>query len=220
MIDGVVGVVGVPTGQLGGQHSAGGVTVSRTGITAVVVQAVPSLLKELAVIVAEYAQTATGVSTIAGCPMGAGLADGHALREAQLNSPSAAIVDDSDPLAGPQLIIAEPVNQTIRCLNLRMEQVTTIAGACRLVPVDEADSHVDGLARHALFSSPIALVIAPNGVIFVAEQVLRPSHPTPCGPPVLPPLILPVHRVSLLVANPHAWRPVAWPGVAWRGVAC
>jgi hypothetical protein len=96
------------------------------------------------------------VRTIAGLSSGA--MDGHALREAKFNGPTAVALDDTDPVAGPQLIIADG-DRLIRCLNLRSEQVTTIAG------------NVNGPAREALFAGPTGLGVSRSGVLFVAEQV-------------------------------------------------
>jgi hypothetical protein len=134
-------------------------------ISAAVVAAAPGLLKELAAIVADYARP-IGVRTIAGSSKTAAFADGHALREAKFTMPSGVAVDDTDPVAGPQLIISDYSNHCIRSLNLRTEQVTTIAGGSK------KSGHKDGKAVDALFGGPICVVIDPaTGVLFVAEQV-------------------------------------------------
>jgi hypothetical protein len=131
-------------------------------ISARIAEAVSDLPKELIAITAHYARP-TGVRTIAGRPGVSGFADGSALGNSQFSNPSAVAIDDTDPVAGPQLIISDYNNHAIRCLNLRSEQVTTIGGFGK--------GHRDGPARDALFASPIGLAVAPSGVIFVADQV-------------------------------------------------
>jgi hypothetical protein len=88
----------------------------------------------------------------------------HALREAKFTLPTAVSMDESDPVAGPQLIICDYGNHCIRSLNMRTEQVTTIAGGIR--------GYWDGPAVAAQFQHPNRLAVVPStGVIFVVEQV-------------------------------------------------
>jgi hypothetical protein len=165
LIDGVSSITPFTTSQAKAENvDSGGVSSYAARISTRIVAAVPVLLKELAAIIAEYARP-IGVRTIAGDPNQKGARDGHALRHAQFNSPSGVAIDESDPVAGPQLIIGDYDNHCIRCLNLRTEEVTTIAGHERIT------GHVDGPAHKAKFGAPLGLVVAPNGVIFVTEQV-------------------------------------------------
>jgi hypothetical protein len=139
----------------------------RTGaaVAALIVDAAPILPKELAAIIAEYMRSA-GMRTIAGIPRRNGLVDGPALTEAKFKMPFAVAVDDTDPVAGPQLIISDYGNHCIRCLNFRSEQVSTLAG-----DRNGKFGHANGPAHAALFYHPNGLAVAPSGVIFVAEQV-------------------------------------------------
>jgi hypothetical protein len=65
-------------------------------------------------------------------------------------------------VAGPQLIIGD--ESAVRCLNLRSEMVTTIAGS-------DVTGGADGPASRARFLSVIDIVVAPNGVLFVADRL-------------------------------------------------
>jgi hypothetical protein len=79
-------------------------------------------------------------------------------------------IDDTDAEAGPQLIISDFDNRSIRYLNLRSQRVKVAGG------------HVDGSVREALFHRPIGLAVAhASGAIFVAEMVRAPRH---CACPV------------------------------------
>jgi hypothetical protein len=127
-----------------------------------IAEAVPSLSKELIAIVAEYARP-FGVRTIVGTPKVAGFVDGHALREAKFEWPSGVAIDDTDPVAGPQLIISDWGDNAIRCLNLRSEH--TIAGDSRCV-----GDHRDGPARAALFNSPIGLSPPPASCLSLSRS--------------------------------------------------
>jgi hypothetical protein len=80
-------------------------TVKR--VTPLIVAALPIVPKELAAIIADYSHSLSGVSTIAGTPGAAGVMDGHALREAKFSSTAGLAIDDSDPVAGPALIICD-----------------------------------------------------------------------------------------------------------------
>jgi hypothetical protein len=175
IIRAIDGITAVGVGSL---HALGGNSAARTSLMALIVEGAPVLLKELVAIIADYARP-IGVRTIAGSPANAGTAGGHALREAKFNSPMGMAIDESDPVAGPQLIIADYGNNCVRSLHLRSEQATTIAGDCKTK--DGVGGHVDGPPLKAQFSKPIGTTVDPlTGVIFVAEQVPVPSstlHP-------------------------------------------
>jgi hypothetical protein len=128
-------------------------------LTAMLLTAIPALPKELARVMAQYARL-SGVRTIAGLPDLTGTADGHALREAKFHTPIGIAVDTSDAAAGPQLIIADHTYGLIRCLNLRKETITTIAGRMQCYPQDGPALQV-GIA-------PSGVAVAPNGVVFVS----------------------------------------------------
>jgi hypothetical protein len=162
---------GLPLGSSAEDSLADDSVVTAAPRAALIAAAAPVLLKELAHIIADYAR-APSVRTIAGTPNVMGHADGHALREAKLYAPCAVAIDDSDPVAGPQLIICGG-DHAIRCLNLRSEQVSTLAG-------DGFGGHKDGPLSTATFYSSNALAVTPSsGVIFVAENVRSPRCPPP-----------------------------------------
>jgi hypothetical protein len=71
-------------------------------------------------------------------------------------------LDTSDPVAGPQLIINEPLSRRICSLNVRSQTVTTL--------IEHDSGFVDGPVSAARFSHPCALAVAPNGVCFVTDQ--------------------------------------------------
>jgi hypothetical protein len=75
---------------------------------------------------AQYAHGIGRTRTIAGVPQMSGDTDGPALSDALLLSTYSLTLDMTDPEAGPQLIIGDC--RLVRCLNLRTEMVTTIAG--------------------------------------------------------------------------------------------
>jgi hypothetical protein len=125
---------------------------------------VTTLPPELSALIAAFAHSFR-VRTVAGDPNFSGLRDGHALREAKFQSVTSVAMDESDPAAGPQLILCDSGSHRIRCLDLRSEQVTTIAGS-RILKA----GHKDGPALDALFVKPMGVAVAPSGVIFVAEK--------------------------------------------------
>jgi hypothetical protein len=146
-----------------------------TALRAALLTAIPVVPKELARVMAQYARPSPGVRTIAGAHHHSGFVDGHALREAKFSGTTGIAVDTSDLLAGPQLIVGDHTYGLIRCLNLRTEMVTTIAG------MHSAASAVNGPALQVGFNAPYGIAVAPNGVIFVALMdigaVLRISAP-------------------------------------------
>jgi hypothetical protein len=64
-------------------------------------------------------------------------------------------------VAGPQLLIGDYA--AVRCLNLRTEMVTTIAGAVE-------GGRLDGPASRARFMSVFTIAVAPNGAVLVADR--------------------------------------------------
>jgi hypothetical protein len=132
-----------------------------------IMTAIPVLPKELARLMAQYAQNIGRIRAIAGVPgeRGSG-AGGPALSGAPLfDSPSGIAVDTTDPMAGPQLIIGD--RYRVRCLHLRTEMVTTIAGGSDW-------GYADGPASRALFGSPCDIPVAPpNGALFVVDRTNR-----------------------------------------------
>jgi hypothetical protein len=137
--------------------------VSQRSLTVLMTAVLLAIPKELIGIIADYAGS-TGVCTIAGNPERGGVLDGHALREAAFYRPSAVAMDESDPVAGPALIIADHGNHSIRSLNLRTEQVGT------LVQSRDGPGYQNGPADQAQLANPVGLAVSPTGVIFVAEQ--------------------------------------------------
>jgi hypothetical protein len=126
-----------------------------------VMAAIATLPKELARITAQYLQHSAHTLTIAGEPGASGHRDGSALTGALLECPLAVAVDTTDPVAGPQLIVSE--GHHVRCLNLRTEMVTSIAGSM-------ARGRSDGSAlSEARFESLSAVVVAPNGAVFAVD---------------------------------------------------
>jgi hypothetical protein len=186
------GVVGVPVGQLRSDEApeaadsfsalemtggVGGVVTAEYVARAVslLCAAVPVLLKELANIIAEYARTTSGVRTIAGAGS-SGHSDGPAL-QARMAAPCETAIDETDPVAGPQLIISDYGNHCIRSMNLRTQQITTIAGVAR------RGGHRDGPVAGAQFNTPFGLAVAPSGAIFVADQGMAIRRISPGRPP-------------------------------------
>jgi hypothetical protein len=119
-----------------------------------IMTAIPALPKELAQLMAQYMHVIGRTRTIVGIQG----TDTASLR------PGAIAVDNTDPLAGPQLIIGDGV--AVRCLNLRTEMVTTIAGG------DET-GRADGPASRARFDSLYDFAVGSNGAIFVADRCSR-----------------------------------------------
>jgi hypothetical protein len=167
------GVVGIPIGCLP-RETKGSAPVSAEQLAASIMAAALILPKEMAAIIAEYAYLRIGVRTIAGKkPQAKGCADGHALREAQFGSVTSVAIDESDPVAGPQLIICDRGNHRICGLNTRTEQVTTIAGDAK-----GGSGNEDGPVSTARMTDPFAVAVAPStGVIFVTEGVSRRATP-------------------------------------------
>jgi hypothetical protein len=158
----VEGVLGVADPLAEGKAAAG--FEART--VPLIMTAVPVLPKELARLMAQYAQLRSGVRTIAGSVGVSGNADGPALSGAQLNVPAAIALDDTDPEAGPQLIIGEYDGRRVRCLNLRTRMVTTVAGRGS----QGRGAPIDGPAlSQATFGAMYAIAVAPNGALFVCD---------------------------------------------------
>ncbi len=123
------------------------------------------LPKELARLMAQYARHVGGrTHTIAGAWRVKDPDGGPALYCAHFNDPSHVALDATDPVAGPQLIVAEFNGRRVRCLNMRTRMVTTIAGVG--LPMSE---HVDGPASQAQFGCLGGIAVAPSGVLFVAD---------------------------------------------------
>jgi hypothetical protein len=131
-----------------------------------IMTAIPALPKELARVMAQYAHVIGRTRTIAGTPGEHGSVDGHALSGARFNC-GLVVVDVTDPVAGPQLIIGG--GSAVRCLNLLTEMVTTIAGPGP-GHTGPFQGYVDGPASSALFDCVWDIAVAPNGALFAAEQ--------------------------------------------------
>jgi hypothetical protein len=137
-------------------------------------------------LMAQYAHVIGRTRTIAGAPLTRGYADGPALSGAKFQCPSAVALDDTDSVAGPQwrdgprgwhcghVPISEPQRPlslqllisdggAVRCLNLRTEMVTTIAGGAER-------GRPDGPASRAQIGSAQGIAVSPNGVVFVADR--------------------------------------------------
>jgi hypothetical protein len=151
-----------------------------------IMTAIPALPNELARLMAQYAHVISrGSRIIAGVSGSAGHADGPALFGALLRGPTAIAIDDTDPVAGPQLIIGD--NSAVRSLNLRTEMVTTIAG-----------SDLDGPASRARFDSVYGIAVAPNGVLFVVDRqnvCVRRISPVRSATAVVAPAKAPAERM-------------------------
>jgi hypothetical protein len=130
-----------------------------------IMTAIPVLPKELARVIAQYAHVIGRSRTVAGVPGVWDYKDGPAL-SALFRSPSCVALDTTDPVAGPQLMIGD--SYAVRCLNLRTEMVTTIAGG-------DEQGRADGPASRARFHSVVHIVVASNGVLLVADNGMRPS---------------------------------------------
>jgi hypothetical protein len=122
--------------------------------------AIQVLPKELARLTTQYAHVIGCTRTIAGVPDTPGQADGPALAGAQFNALSAMALDMTDPALGPQLMISESCR--VRCLNLRTEMVTTMAGVER--------GRADGPVACARFAGAYGIAVAPNGALFVVDR--------------------------------------------------
>jgi hypothetical protein len=83
------------------------------------------------------------------------------MREATFGTPCAFAMDETDPVAGPQLLISDSTRNRIRSFHLRTAQVTTVAGD------STSGAHIDGVACDARFYAPRGLAVAPSGVILV-----------------------------------------------------
>jgi hypothetical protein len=106
----ISGVMGVSAGQLAyGEAASDGRDAAVERLVGLILTAAPALLKELARVVADYARSVAGVHTIVKDPIG-----GPTIQVARkLLGPSATAIDESDPVAGPQLLISEYYNGRI-----------------------------------------------------------------------------------------------------------
>jgi hypothetical protein len=91
-------------------------------------------------------------------------------------------MDTSDPLAGPQLLIGEVGR--IRCLNMRSQMLTTLAGDVRVRSADDRRCS-DGPVSAAQLNSVYGMV-GPNGAVFISQRFehccVRRISPAPRGP--------------------------------------
>ena len=68
-----------------------------------------------------------------------------------------------------RLFVADTENCSIRCID-REGNVTTVAGKLYDPDTEGDDDMIDGEVAHATFSSPIALAVASDGAIYVADD--------------------------------------------------
>jgi hypothetical protein len=107
-VDGVLGVANpmAESKTAGAEYEARAVPQITT--------AIPVLPKELARLMAQYARPFSGTRTIAGVPEKQGHRDGPALGGALLYGPRCVVLDTSDPVAGPQLMIGRKRTVSLR----------------------------------------------------------------------------------------------------------
>jgi hypothetical protein len=143
-----------------------------------IMSAIAQVPKELAQLMAQYARVAVRNRTIAGQLGQGGDADGPAVGGATFTSPGAIVLDTTDPLAGPQLFIGQ-LNGLIRCLNMRTQMVSTIAG---VVAVNAPPA--DGPARGACLGRVRSVLVAPHGGLLMCDQqgYMRAVSALPNGP--------------------------------------
>jgi hypothetical protein len=79
---------------------------------------------------------------------------------------TAVALDDTDPAAGPQLLIGGNDGR-LRAVSLRSRAVTAVAGARRTGL--KVGPLPDGPASRAVFGINHGIAVAPNGVVFVAD---------------------------------------------------
>lgn len=163
----VKGVLGVsnPMAECVGISDNTVITASEFETCAVllIMEAILTMPKELAQLTAQYARPRGSVHKITGWSdkMDFGAPDFHG---EVFHRPMYIAVDTTDPIAGAQLMISCGYGDRLRCLNLRTQMVTSIAGdALRR-------DHIDGPALQAAFGNTFRVVVAPNGVLFAADM--------------------------------------------------
>jgi hypothetical protein len=213
-IDGVLGVAD-PLAECKGSAAKSPAEFEERAVP-LIRSAVPDVPKELAQLIAQYACGIGFTRTIAGKSGVGGKIDGPAANGALFYKPMCIVVDDTDPVAGPQLIVGERDSGRLRAISLRTRMVSTIAGA------GGTGSHSDGPAlSRARFAGAInALVVAPTGVLFVLDAAVsvrrlsaakRPvSSESEAGSPA--PAAAPPERVvtTLIGANASVGTDVNW----------
>src|SRR4051812_35150467 len=107
---------------------------------------------------AQYAQIVGRTRPIAGAFGPKGCVDGPALSDEQFMDARSIALDTTVLAAGPQLIIGD--GSAVRCLNLRTDMVTIIAGGTE-------SGRCDGPASRARFDTVTDIAVASNGALFV-----------------------------------------------------
>jgi hypothetical protein len=192
-IDGVLGVAD-PMADSKLSHSADSGTAGLLERT--LCEAVPSLPKELARVMVQYAFRKSGVRTICGStpvqPLpaapGTGTVPSSAAGALLPTELAAMALDDTDPVAGPQLLVGG-THGPLCALSLRTRTVTVVTADASDGP--ETRLHVDGPASQARFGGIHGIAVAPNGVLFVSDIgnrsirriIAAPVHRTGEGPP-------------------------------------
>jgi DNA-binding beta-propeller fold protein YncE len=168
----VSSVAGYPGGALdsGGEDPAGathlfdgasGIVVDEVEVPAVAYVAERSgqVIRRIRMVSRADPSTWT-VSVLAGQYQSAGHADG-ALSASLLSGPSGLALD----VAGRRLYVADSDNHVIRVIDLDAGEITTIAGTPGF-----ADYIGENLpADESLFNEPVALLLGPGGILYVAE---------------------------------------------------